>query len=489
MSIDRATGNDVVQLGADRGSVPANIGVLLVFDPVTAPRIGHLTDVLDARVRRVPRLVRRLVATPWGCGRPVWVADPGFRLGRHLDVAGGQGTVDDRGDPAGPERPECPECPGGPLCREAAMGLILQRLPRDRPLWRARAYTDERGRVSVLVLVMHHALADGVSGLAVLRALADHPGQDDGLPAVASTTASASAPASAMTLARDAWAGRARALARAPHTWRRAAAGVRELGLGHPSSTRPRMAERGSLLTPTSPHRRADVIDLDLGAVNRAARAAGVTLNDLILLAVSGALGALLRERGEHLESVVVSVPVSSRATTSAGHLGNEVGALLVSVPLAGDPANRLRAITAQTSLLGRTSARGGSAGLLAPAFRLLAVTGLFQWFTRHQRFVHTFETNLRGPDAALSVAGGLVSQIVPVAVTPGNVTVSFGVLSYAGRLVVSVVSDPDHVPEHALVAAVLRRELEALCDVTVAAGGLDSVLAGCCSRDVRGLR
>ena len=183
----------------------------------------------------------------------------------------------------------------------------------------------------------------------------------------------------------------------------------------------------------------------------------------------------------------MVSVPVSSRATTSAGHLGNEVGALLVSVPLAGDPANRLRAITAQTSRLCRTSARGGSAGLLAPAFRLLAVTGLFQWFTRHQRFVHTFETNLRGPDAALSVAGGLVSQIVPVAVTPGNVTVSFGVLSYAGRLVVTVVSDPANVPEHALVAAVLRRELEAVRDVAVAPRGLDPVLPVCCNGDVRG--
>ena len=458
VTIDRATGNDVVQLGADRGSVPTNIGVILVFDPVTAPPIGHLTNVLDGRVRTVPRLVRRLVATPWGCGRPVWLADPGFRLGRHLDVAGVPRSADDVGHRAGRGRPE------GPRYDEAAMGLILQPLPRDRPLWRARAYTDEQGRVSALVLVMHHALADGVSGLAVLRALADHPGQDERPPAVAS------APGSAMTLARDAWAGRARALARAPRTWRRAAAGVRELGLGHPGSARLRTAGRCSLITPTSAHRRADVIDLDLGAVIRAARAAGVTLNDLLLVAVSGALGALLRERGEHLDSVMVSVPVSSRATTTAGHLGNEVGALLVSVPLVEDRASRLRAITAQTSRLGRTSARGESAGLLAPALRLLAVTGLFQWFTRHQWFVHTFETNLKGPAAALSVAGGLVSAIVPVAVTPGNVTVSFAVLSYAGRLVVTVVCDPDHVPEHARVAAVFRQEVEAACAVTLPA-------------------
>ena len=75
-----------------------------------------------------------------------------------------------------------------------------------------------------------------------------------------------------------------------------------------------------------------------------------------------------------------------------------------------------------------------------------------------------------RFAERAVTTSPRLVSAIVPVAVTPGNVTISFGVLSYAGRLVVSVVCDPDHVPEHALVAAVLRQEVEAACAATLPA-------------------
>jgi len=42
---------------------------------------------------------------------------------------------------------------------------------------------------------------------------------------------------------------------------------------------------------------------------------------------------------------------------------------------------------------------------------------------------------------------------VVPVAVNPGNVAVSFDVLSYAGTLGVTLVCDPVLVPESAWLA------------------------------------
>ena len=45
-------------------------------------------------------------------------------------------------------------------------------------------------------------------------------------------------------------------------------------------------------------------------------------------------------------------------------------------------------------------------------------------------------------------MAGCRVEQIVPVAVNPGNVAVSFDVLSYAGTLGITIVTDPRHVPD-----------------------------------------
>ena len=79
-----------------------------------------------------------------------------------------------------------------------------------------------------------------------------------------------------------------------------------------------------------------------------------------------------------------------------------------------------------------------------------------------HQRLVHTFETNVRGPADRLRIAGHEVSALVPVAVNPGNVGAAFAVISYAGELAVTVVTDPDVVPDDETLVALLTAELQA---------------------------
>jgi diacylglycerol O-acyltransferase len=91
---------------------------------------------------------------------------------------------------------------------------------------------------------------------------------------------------------------------------------------------------------------------------------------------------------------------------------------------------------------------RSSSAGPLGLAFRVLSRLGLFQPFINHQRLVHTFETNMRGPVATMCFGGHQVAAVVPAAVNPGNIGVSFDALSYAGVLTTTVVADPHLVPE-----------------------------------------
>jgi len=86
----------------------------------------------------------------------------------------------------------------------------------------------------------------------------------------------------------------------------------------------------------------------------------------------------------------------------------------------------------------------------------------MFQTFIEHQRLVHTFETNMRGPTEPLSFGGHRVSAVVPAAVNPGNIGVAFDALSYAGVLSVTLVTDPDIVEEldpltHSLSAVYAR--------------------------------
>ena len=58
---------------------------------------------------------------------------------------------------------------------------------------------------------------------------------------------------------------------------------------------------------------------------------------------------------------------------------------------------------------------------------------------------------------------------MIPLAITPGNVGVCFDILSYAGRLVVTVVADPDIVPEQDLLTSLLAEEFAQLLAVDAA--------------------
>jgi hypothetical protein len=206
-----------------------------------------------------------------------------------------------------------------------------------------------------------------------------------------------------------------------------------------------------------------------LADVSAAAHRSGATVNDVLLVAVTGALEAELRRRGERVTELVVSVPVSARRSTSADELGNRTGVMPVRVRLAGEPAQRLGAVAATTRAR-RTAQRGASAALFHPVWRLLAATGLLRHFVEHQRLVTTFLSNLPGPPNRLALAGHRVLEVLPVMTTPGNIGVSFAALSYAGELTVVLVADPDVVPHLDDLARELQDQLDLLTHGTGAA-------------------
>ena len=124
----------------------------------------------------------------------------------------------------------------------------------------------------------------------------------------------------------------------------------------------------------------------------------------MILAAIAGALRALLASRGEQLDLVTASVPVSARPAATGGQLGNQVGTMPVALPARGDLAARVTRIAAITRERKR-AARGTSAAVLGPPFRLLAPTGLLRWFINRQRLIHTFATCAARPSRSRSSA------------------------------------------------------------------------------------
>jgi hypothetical protein len=92
--------------------------------------------------------------------------------------------------------------------------------------------------------------------------------------------------------------------------------------------------------------------------------------------------------------------------------------------------------------------------------FRALARLGLSQHFVDRQSLVHTFVTNVRGPQSTLRLAGAPITELIPLTTAMGNITVLFAVLSYAADLTITIVADLVTCPDLAVLASALEREL-----------------------------
>jgi WS/DGAT/MGAT family acyltransferase len=433
--VDRASAADLMELATDIGPVPMHVGAVVVLGTGPGFSVPEAQRLLARRIRAVPRLRQRLRRAPPACGRPFWADDPAFDLRHHVR-----------------QRP-CPPPADQRALLEVAAAVASERLPRSRPLWSATFVTGLAGGGTGLIIVMNHVLADGIGGLAILAQLVDQGPRPPPATPEAERFPVPAPPARA--LAADAWAGRARRLTDLAGGLRTIRQGLAELGGARP----PRTLARTSLNQPTGPRRRLDVIVADLTAIRELGHAHSGTVNDVILAAITGALKALLASRHEQLDLVTISVPVSARQQATGGQLGNQVGAMPVSLPAGGSLAARITQIAAITAQR-KTTAHGTSAALLGPPLRLLAATRLLRRFINHQRLVHTFATNLRGPGQPLTFAGAPVQAIIPIPSTTGNVTVTFAALSYAGALLITVLSDPSRIPDVAALTAALRHEL-----------------------------
>jgi WS/DGAT/MGAT family acyltransferase len=444
---ERIGPGDAQQLATDVGPVPANVGALLVLGPPDPPALDPdaLADLIAGRLAAIPRMRQRLARVPLGCGRPIWVDDGHVHPRRHVDVVA------------------CPGRGSSEAVMAAAVATVTQPLDGSGPLWRARVLTGLPDGQVGLVLVLHHVLADGIGGLAMLGGLVDEAfaGAPPTGPLPAAVPAAVPAPVQAprpmptrrMLLA-DATRMRMRALRRAPRQAAMLGSAMRELGREGSG-----MAPRCSLNQPTGPRRAAAVVSVPLDPLRRLAREHAATVNDVLLVAVARALEAVLASRGEHLPSLVISVPVAARGGTTTDQLGNQVGVMPVRVPLGG-PARETLAQVARSTAARRTEQRGSSAALVTPAFRLLAALHLFGPLIERQRLVNSFLTNMRGPAHVMTLAGAPIQLIAPLTIATGNVSAAFAALSYAGTLNVVVITDPDLIPEGEDLSRALRQAL-----------------------------
>jgi diacylglycerol O-acyltransferase len=432
-AVQRVTPGDVVTLAMDYGPVPSHVGAILRFgtdpggDPTAIERL--VTD----RARAVPRLRQRLIRPPLGCGPPVWVDDPAADPALHV------------------RRIPCPPAGDDRALLDLAARIMTTPLPRSRSLWSATVVTGLADGGIALVVVLHHVMADGVGGLAVLSALADGAPESGPLPPVRPVP-------TRRQLAADAMARRRRALRRLPMSapslrrWLDAAGG-----------SRPDPAAACSLIGPVGRRRRYEVIQAEVAPLRALAHRHGATVNDAVLVAITAAVRDLLVAGGEAVDPIAVGVPVSLRRSATTAQLGNRVVPILVAAPVAGDIPQRLERLAA-TVRAGQAAATQPPPAGVATAMWWAARLGLLRRYMTRQRRMHTMVSSVHGPDHHISLGGSTVESIVPlVSAETGNVRLSFDVLSYAGALTITAVADPDAVPDLTELAAALRDELTTL--------------------------
>ena len=145
-------------------------------------------------------------------------------------------------------------------------------------------------------------------------------------------------------------------------------------------------------------------------------------------------------------------VPVSTRDAGNPDASGNQVGVMIVGIPIGEpDPIRRLEEIAQATAQRKRWPP-------YQPGGRC-AQRGVVRVMAR-QRLVNLFTSNLPGPAAPMYVAGSRILEAFQIGVVQGNVTIAVGVLSYAGRLNFDIVGDAEACPDLAVFANGLRRAL-----------------------------
>ncbi len=485
------SGADSMFLQMERGNNFMHVASLAIYDPSTAPGGGvRFKDVLrffTSRLEQFPQFRRRLVTVPLGVDRPYWIEDPAFDVEFHVRHIALPHPGDWR-----------------QLCIQVAR-IHSRPLDRSKPLWEAYVIEGLHNIPGVpqgsfaLYCKMHHAIIDGESGTELLKALHSiDPEPMDDLGSTEPSQFHADREPTTIELYSRALVQnveRVPGLARFTLGTARKLAGLgvgalaNFTGAGLPSLNRLRevfSGELGSLLPKMPPqtrfggdvsaHRVFEAVGLPLAEFREIRRqVADVTVNDLFLCIVGGALRSYLQRRRELPEaSMAAMVPMTLRGADKGGDVGNQVGFTVMTVHTdIADPVERLIAIRdgAQTSkrvtdAIGKETARD----LLEVMPSLVSQT--LARYAKPPR-MGLIVSNVRGPDVPLYMAGARLMNYVPISIATDGMGLNVTGFSYAGTMRICAVSCREMLPDPALFADCMREAFE---DLKAAAAKVETV-------------
>lgn len=445
--LDRLSALDASFLYLEEPTTAMHVGSVMVFEPPPDGfEFDRLLALIGARIGRSPRYRQRVRELPGKLAGPVWVDDVAFDLTYHVRRAG------------------LPR-PGSTEQLQEFVGRIQSRpLDRAKPLWEVYLVEGLTQNRFAVVTKTHQAMVDGVNAMDIGQLILDETRDLGPLPPVAwSPRREPSRPELMVQAA-------AEMLIKPSHMVEAVRGGVEDvvaLGgqmattVGEVVSTVARTATRPAPSSPLNARvgapRRYAMVLTDLEDYRRvreafsddpaAPDAVDVSINDVVLATITGALRTWLQSRGEAVyssSSVRAMVPLSIYDEGDPAASGNRVTACFVDLPV-GEPnaGHRLEQVAFQMrqQVGGAVGAMtlAGIAGFAPPTLHHLGAR-LSSVVSR--RIFNVVITNVPGPQEPRYAAGARLLQSYPVIPLALGQAVSVGVTSYDGTVCIGLNGD-----------------------------------------------
>lgn len=455
------SGLDAVFLQAETPTTPMNVVGTIVLDVRGHGDLGYEAVVrrLKQRLPGMAPFRKRLVETPWGLDRPVWIEDGEIDVEAHVLRVRATGRPD-----------ELPQ-----------LAARIAELPLDRskPLWEVWVIEGLADGRMAIVTKVHHAAIDGVSAAAMLLHLFDRELEAgvDPAPAAAETEGVPS-PQDLLE----------RAVRRAPERsgdWIRALAGA-SAGLGRLARARiedaapvrdaakPLAAPPTSFNRAISHERSIAYASVRLEVFKTIREAFGGTINDVVLAACTAALREYLLERDELPETpLVATIPISTRGFEHAAG-GNRISVLFAELPVHLDePVHRLWEVCRGSRnakrfhrLLGNETVAALAelcpGPVVGASLRLYSRLGLA---SLHRPIHNLVISNVPGPPMRLSLDGAPVLAVHPHGPLMEGAGLNITVISYAGSLDIGILACRRSVQHVDVLARSIASAIRTLCD------------------------
>ncbi len=453
-----------------------NIGAVIELDfgAIADPkeRFELIHRNIAERIHEIPVLTQRVVRAPFDMTWPILVKDEKFDLDRHV------------------VRVALPS-PGSADQFDDLVAEILSRsLSPQRPLWQLTVIEGLEDGRAALVLKIHHALADGVSGAETfanlfdispdVRAPAPHNGDVEEEEETVTTS---------LGLMRQGF----RRLRQHPElivesvvSWgRRLFEIFRALvkvisvrGRRHATPHQPSIfeARRTSLNGAAGIEKLYHRTRVPLADAKRAAKSREASVTDFVMATTSGALRRLLEDRGETLKKDLVAlVPINVRGEGDTAELGNQISGMLVALHTdIVDPEERIRAISSDAlKTLGEQRAHRAKIfqdvpRVLGPTLvsfggKIVSAFGMFDLIPMANLMI----SSVAGPPVPLWLSGHRVASAAPVGPLFGAISLNVTALGFEENLEFGLLGCADRMSDLAKLRDYIYDEANALIAAT----------------------